>query len=57
MWMFGLIQALYFMGVDAERSILPEPNVRERLEKAHGRAGVLLREQKLERAFEELGLP
>jgi len=55
-WMFGLIQSLYFVVVDAERSGLPEPNVRERLEKAHGRVGILLREQKLERAFEELGL-
>jgi hypothetical protein len=56
MWMFGLIQALYFVAVDAESSGRPEPNVRARIEKAHGRADVLLREQKLERAFEELGL-
>jgi hypothetical protein len=55
-WMFGLIQALYFVAVDAERSNLPEPDVQERVEKAHCRADVLLREQKLERAFEKLGL-
>ena len=55
-WMFGLIQALYFVMVEAERSGLPEPDVQARIEKAHGRADVLLREQKLERAFEKLGL-
>ena len=55
-WMFGLIQALYFVLVEAERSGLPEPDVQARIEKAHGRADVLLREQKLERAFEKLGL-
>jgi hypothetical protein len=55
-WMFGLIQALYFVVVDAERSGRPEPTSQERLEKAHGRADALLREQKLERAFEEIGL-
>jgi len=56
MWMFGLIQALYFVVVDAESSGQPEPTVRERIEEAHCRADVLLREQKLERAFEKLGL-
>ena len=55
-WMFGLIQALYFVLVDAERSGSPEPKVQETFEKAHHRADVLLREQKLEKAFEELGL-
>jgi hypothetical protein len=55
-WMFGLIQALYFVVVDAERTGLPEPNVQERSGKAHCRADVLFREQKLERAFEKLGL-
>jgi hypothetical protein len=55
-WMFGLIQALYFAAAGAERSNLPEPDVQERIEKAHGRADALLREQKLERAFERLGL-
>jgi hypothetical protein len=52
-WMFGLIQALYFVAAGAERSNLPEPDVQERIEKAHCRADVLLREQKLERAFEK----
>jgi hypothetical protein len=56
MWMFGLIQALYFVVVDAESRGQPEPTVRERIEEAHRRADVLLREQKLERAFKELGL-
>jgi hypothetical protein len=55
-WMFGLIQALYFVAVDTESSGLPELSARERLEKAHGRTEALLREQELERAFEELGL-
>jgi hypothetical protein len=55
-WMFGLIQALYFVVVDAERIGLPGPAAWERLEKAHCRADVLFREQKLERAFEKLGL-
>jgi hypothetical protein len=55
-WMFGLIQALYFVLVDAESSGLPELTVRERIEEVHCRADVLLREQKLERAFEKLGL-
>jgi hypothetical protein len=55
-WMFGLIQALYFVLVDAERSGRPELTVRERIEEVHCRANVLLREQKLERAFEKLGL-
>lgn len=56
MWMFGLIQALYFVVVDAESSGQPEPTVRQRIEDAHSRADFLLKEQKLERAFEELGL-
>jgi len=55
-WMFGLIQALYFVGVDAESSGQTKPPIREKIEEAHCRADVLLREQKLERAFEKLGL-
>jgi hypothetical protein len=55
-WMFGLIQALYFVLVDAERSGLPEKQVQDRMAKTHRRAETLLREQKLERAFEEIGL-
>ena len=56
-WMFGLIQALYFVLVDAERTGLPEKQGQDRMAKTHPRADALLREQKLERAFEELGLP
>jgi hypothetical protein len=55
-WMFGLIQALYFVVVDAESNGQTEPPIREKIEEAHCRADVLLREQKLERAFEKLGL-
>jgi len=55
-WMFGLIQALYVVVVDAESSGQTEPPIREKIEEAHCRADVLLREQKLERAFEKLGL-
>ena len=55
-WMFSLIQALYFVVIDAERSGQTEPPIREKIEEAHCRADVLLREQKLERAFEKLGL-
>jgi len=55
-WMFGLIQALYFVGVDAESSGQTKPPIREKIEEAHCRADVLLREQKLERVFEKLGL-
>ena len=55
-WMFGLIQALYFVVVDAESTGLPEKQGQERIAKSAlpGR-DVLLREQKLERAFEKLG--
>jgi hypothetical protein len=55
-WMFGLIQALYFVVVDAERTGLPEKQGQDRMAKTYCRAETLLREQKLERAFEELGL-
>ena len=55
-WMFGLIQALYFVLVDAERSGLPEKQGQDKVAQAHRRADALLREQRLERAFEEIGL-
>jgi hypothetical protein len=55
-WMFGLIQALYFVAVEAERTGLPEEKGRDKMTQAHRRAEALLREQKLARAFEELGL-
>jgi hypothetical protein len=56
MWMFGLIQSLYVVAIDVERTVLQEPFTPERLEKEHCRAEALLREQKLERAFDALGL-
>jgi hypothetical protein len=55
-WMFGLIQSLYFVVVDAERTGLPEKQGQDKMAKTYRRADTLLREQKLERAFEELGL-
>jgi hypothetical protein len=55
-WMFGLIQALYFVVIDVERTGLPEKQGQDRMAKTYCRAETLLREQKLERAFEELGL-
>jgi hypothetical protein len=56
MWMFGLIQALYVVVIDAESCGQTEPPIREKIEETHCRADILLREQKLERAFEKLGL-
>ncbi len=53
-WLFGLIQALYFVLVDIESAARPEPMAAQR--SPHDRAGALLKEKKLERAFEELGL-
>ena len=55
-WMFGLIQALYLVVVDAERTGVPEKQGQDRMAQAHRRADALLREQNLERAFEKLGL-
>jgi len=55
-WMFGLIQALYFVIVDMEGTGLPERPEMERIAQARRRADALMREQRLERAFEELGL-
>jgi hypothetical protein len=55
-WMFFLIQALYFVIVEAPPAAsgeLPVPNPREALRR---RAQALLREQKLESAFAELQL-
>jgi hypothetical protein len=56
MWMFGLIQSLYVVAIDAEGPVLHASIPRERLAKERGRAEALLREQKLERAFEKLAL-
>lgn len=55
-WLFWLIQSLYFLAVAPEPSRGPERPSRPRSETAHRRTETLLREQKLERAFEELGL-
>ena len=55
-WMFGLIQALYFVAVEVEPTGLPEKKGHDKMTQAHRRADALLREQKLARAFEELGL-
>jgi hypothetical protein len=55
-WMFGLIQSLYFGMVDAEITGLPEKQGQDKIVKTYHRADTLLREQKLERAFAELGL-
>lgn len=55
-WMFGLVQTLYFIIVDVEGTSLPEPAGGEKLAQVHCRASALLRERNLERAFEELGL-
>lgn len=55
-WMFGLIQSLYFLAVDSKPCSLPGRPDRKSFEAAHSRAENLLREQKLARAFEELGL-
>ena len=53
-WMFGLIQALYFVLVDTESAARPGPMTAPG--NPNHRADVLLKEKKLERAFEELGL-
>jgi len=55
-WMFGIIQALYFYMVDVDPACLPEKMGRDKMAQAHRRAEALLREQRLARAFEELGL-
>jgi hypothetical protein len=55
-WMFGLIQALYFIVIDLKRSPDLELTDQDRLEAARRRADALLRETKLERAFEVLQL-
>jgi hypothetical protein len=55
-WMFGLVQALYFVAVDVQRtsrSAIKEVDMGTMM---HRRAEALFHEQKLARAFEELGL-
>ena len=56
MWMFGLIQALYFLAVDVELTGRSAKEDWDRVTMVHRRAEALLHEQKLSRAFEELGL-
>jgi hypothetical protein len=55
-WLFWLIQSLYFLVVDPEPGSLFGRPGWKRFEAAHSRTQVLLKEQKLARAFEELGL-
>jgi hypothetical protein len=55
-WLFGLVQALYFVTVDIERAGLPDEKGPDGISRAHRRAEALLREQRLARAFAELGL-
>jgi hypothetical protein len=52
LWMFGLIQALYFWVVNPELKDALE----DEMAQTHRRAASLLQERKLERAFEKLGL-
>jgi hypothetical protein len=55
-WMFFLIQALYFVIVEAPPVARGEPPARHPRETLRRRAQALLREQKLENAFAELQL-
>jgi hypothetical protein len=55
-WMFFLIQALYFIIVEAPPAARGEPPARDPHETMRRRAQALLREQKLESAFAELQL-
>jgi len=56
LWMFFLIQALYFVIIAAAPSPRCERPGQDRRQTVHSRVQALLREQKLERAFEELQL-
>ena len=56
LWMFFLIQALYFVIIDTESGPRGESADRDPRQTVRGRVQALLREQKLERAFEELQL-
>jgi hypothetical protein len=55
-WLFGLVQALYFVMVDMERTGLSDKKGPDGVSRAHRQAEALLREQRLARAFAELGL-
>lgn len=56
LWLFCLIQALYFAFVDPAQSPGCERPARDSRQGLRSRAQALLREQKLERAFSELQL-
>jgi hypothetical protein len=56
MWMFFLIQSLYFVIIDAASIPRSERPGRDRRQPIHRRVQALVQEQKLERAFEELQL-
>lgn len=55
-WMFGILQALYFVIVDIGNAGPLEKQVPDKIAQARRRAEALLKEQRLARAFEELGL-
>jgi hypothetical protein len=56
LWMFFLIQALYFVIIDTAPGPRGESADRDPRQTVRSRVQALLREQKLERAFEELQL-
>jgi len=56
LWMFFLIQALYFVIIDTAPGLRGESADRDPRQTVRSRVQALLREQKLERAFEELQL-
>ena len=55
-WGFGLAQAVVVACVDVAAAAPGPPAPSDRCARAHLRADALLREEKLEKAFEELGL-
>jgi hypothetical protein len=55
-WGFGLAQAAYVACVEMEAAEFDRPAPPDRFARAHLRADALLREEKLEKAFKELGL-
>jgi hypothetical protein len=55
-WMFFLIQALYFMAIDTGEIRLKSDSASDREATVRDRAAELLREQRLERVFAALEL-
>lgn len=55
-WMFWLIQSLYFLALACEPPPRPACPPWQRFETAHRRTETLLREERLAKAFEDLGL-